>query len=137
MSLLTPSTLHPCNRSLGPRAVVTAVVNEVTKGLIQAWIERLQILIEVPLFIVAFLFFALFVGRGDQIASGRLEWTLDPTRVSWMFAVLLDSSASIPLGGDGGLLWLLSTSVAYLLAGITVFSVADALARRQGSVGRY
>lgn len=52
-------------------------------------------------------------------------------------AVLLDGRASIPLGGDGGLLWLLSTSAAYLLAGITVFNVADALARRQGSVGRY
>ena len=291
MSSLAPSTWHLFNRrSLGLRAAFTAVGNEVAKGLIHAWSERLQILIELPLFIVAFLFFALFVGRGDQIAGGRLEWTPDPTRVSWMFvgyavwiffylqtaklfwrllgeiqtgtleqvylsplptwlvatagrvlatvvetlgvvaalyavvyvivpfhlnwralavfpliftlagsvgyslivggmtlmwkrvellndlvisvmvifsgalvpldhmptwmadlgrvsplshgiislrAVLLDGRATIPLGGDGGLLWLLATSAAYLFAGITVFSVADARARRQGSLGRY
>ena len=86
MSSRAPSTLHPFSRrSVGLRATVIAVGNEVAKSLIHAWSERLQILIELPLFIVAFLFFALFVGRGDQIASGRLEWSLDPTRVSWMF----------------------------------------------------
>ena len=291
MSSLAPSTWHLFNRrSLGLRAAFTAVGNEVAKGLIHAWSERLQILIELPLFIVAFLFFALFVGRGDQIAGGRLQWTPDPTRVSWMFvgyavwiffylqtaklfwrllgeiqtgtleqvylsplptwlvatagrvlatvvetlgvvaalyavvyvivpfhlnwralavfpliftlagsigyslivrgmtlmwkrvellndlvisvmvifsgalvpldhmptwmadlgrvsplshgiislrAVLLDGRATNPLGGDGGLLWLLATSAAYLFAGIKVFSVADALARPRGSLGRY
>ena len=86
MSSLVPSILDFSNgRGLGPRATLIAVINEVTKGLIHAWSERLQILIELPLFIVAFRFFAVFVGRGDHIASGRLEWTLDPTRISWMF----------------------------------------------------
>ncbi len=52
-------------------------------------------------------------------------------------AVLVDGRATFPLGGDGGLLWLVSTSAAYLLAGIALFKVADARARHQGSLCRY
>ena len=71
-------------------------------------------------------------------------WMVDVGRVSplghgiiSLRAVLVDGRATFPIEGDGGLLWLVATSAAYLLAGITLFRVADARARRQGSLGRY
>jgi ABC-type uncharacterized transport system permease subunit len=72
-------------RRLGPRAATTATANEIQKGLLHAWAERLQILIEVPLFLVFFLLAALVLGRGEQIASGHLDWRFDPARVSTLF----------------------------------------------------
>lgn len=44
--------------------------------------ERLQILIELPLFLAFFLVLAIIVGRGQQIISGHLDWRFDPARVS-------------------------------------------------------
>jgi len=277
-------------RSLGLRAVSTAIDNEVRKGLLHAWGERLQILIELPLFLVFFLLLALVLGRGQQIASGHLDWRFDPPQAAsllvgyaaylflylqtaklfwrllgeiqagtleqvylsplpawlvaaagrvlatvletavlvailyvvvfaivpfhlewqaqalvpigfivvasvgyslieagmtlawkrvellhelavglmaffsgalipldrlpaWMAeigrfapisqglvalrAVLIHGRQSFPLEGDGGLLWLVGISAAYLLVGIVAFSLGEAIARRQGSLGRY
>ncbi len=70
------------NRKLGPRATAIAVGNEIQKGLLAAWGERLQILIELPLFLSFFLLIALIVGRGQQIASGHLQWRFDAAQVS-------------------------------------------------------
>jgi len=69
-------------RTLGPRAAAIAIGNEIEKGLLAAWGERLQILIELPLFLGFFLLLALILGRGQQIASGHLDWRFDPARVS-------------------------------------------------------
>jgi len=70
------------SRTLGPRAVATAVGNEIEKGLFHAWGERLQILIELPLFLIFFLLAALILGRGEQIVSGHVDWRFDPAHVS-------------------------------------------------------
>jgi ABC-2 type transport system permease protein len=67
---------------LGLRAATIAIANEVHKGLMHAWSERLQILIELPLFVVSLLLFAFLIGRAPQIASGELDWSLDPAQVS-------------------------------------------------------
>src|SRR5258708_21308991 len=86
MSSLAPATANrSLPRRLGPRAATTAIANEIQKGLLHAWAERLQILIEVPLFLVFFLLAALVLGRGQQIASGHLDWRFDPARVSTLF----------------------------------------------------
>jgi ABC-type polysaccharide/polyol phosphate export permease len=70
------------SRGLGRRAIASAVGNEIEKGLLHAWGERLQILIELPLFLIFFLLLALVVGRGQEIASGHLDWRFDPAYVS-------------------------------------------------------
>lgn len=83
MSSLAPATLtDSIRRSLGLRAATTAVGNELSKGLLHAWGERLQILIELPLFLIFFLLIALILGRGQQIAGGHLDWRFDPVQVS-------------------------------------------------------
>lgn len=56
--------------------------NEIEKGLFHAWGERLQILIELPLFLIFFLLAALILGRGEQIVSGHVDWRFDPAHVS-------------------------------------------------------
>jgi ABC-2 type transport system permease protein len=61
-----------------------AIGNEVGKGLRQAWAERVQIIVELPLFAIAALLFALLLGRGDDVvANGRLPWRFDPYWTSW------------------------------------------------------
>lgn len=68
------------HRRLGRRSFLNAVGNEVRKGLYFAWGERLQILIELPLFLIFFLLVALVLGKGQQIASGHVDWRFDPGR---------------------------------------------------------
>ncbi|MGH3735185.1 MAG: ABC transporter permease [Micromonosporaceae bacterium] len=64
---------------------LVAIGNEVAKGLRLGWAERVQILIELPLFTGMLLLLSLLLGRGDEIvASGRLEWSFDPYRTSWL-----------------------------------------------------
>jgi hypothetical protein len=70
------------SRGLGRRAIAVAVGNEIQKGLFHAWGERLQILIELPLFLIFFLLLALVLGKGQQIASGHVDWRFDPGHVS-------------------------------------------------------
>jgi ABC-2 type transport system permease protein len=68
------------------RAYLTALGNETVKGLRHAWAERVQILIELPLFGAFILLFAVLLGRGEQVvATGRLDWSLDPHQTTWLF----------------------------------------------------
>ena len=67
---------------LGSRAAATAVANEIVKGMLHAWGERLQIVIEMPLFLVFFLLITLVLGRGQQIATGHLDWRFQPAQVA-------------------------------------------------------
>ncbi len=62
--------------------VFIAIGNEVHKGLLFAWSERLQILIELPMFAVFILLLGPLLGQGNQIAAGHLRWTLDSSRTS-------------------------------------------------------
>lgn len=72
--------------AVGLRAVVTGISNEVYKGLLFGWSERVQIAIELPLFIAFFLLFAVLTGRGEEVvATGEILWSLEPQRTSWLF----------------------------------------------------
>ncbi|WP_216853495.1 ABC transporter permease [Phytoactinopolyspora halotolerans] len=59
-----------------------ALGNEVRKGLRFAWSERLQILIELPMFGVFILLLGPLLGQGGDIAAGEVEWTLDSETTS-------------------------------------------------------
>ncbi|MGH2587323.1 MAG: ABC transporter permease [Dehalococcoidia bacterium] len=81
---ITRSSL-PARRGLGAGAAVRAVGNEVYKGLLAGWGERTQILIELPLFVGFALLMAAVVGKGDEIAAGQVDWSLDPYQTTWIF----------------------------------------------------
>lgn len=61
---------------------LTVLGNEVRKGLLFAWSERLQILIELPMFAAFVLLLGPLVGQGQQIAAGHVHWTLDSRTTS-------------------------------------------------------
>lgn len=63
---------------------VTALGNEVRKGLRFAWSERLQILIELPMFAVFILLLGPLLGQGQQVVTGNVEWSLDSATTSIM-----------------------------------------------------
>jgi ABC-2 type transport system permease protein len=63
-------------------AFLVALGNEVRKGLLHAWSERLQILIELPMFAVFILLLGPILGQGQEIAAGHLRWSLDGARTS-------------------------------------------------------
>lgn len=72
--------------AVGLRAALTGVGNEIHKGLLFGWSERVQIVIELPLFIVFFLLLAVLTGRGEEVAAtGELPWSFDAERTSWLF----------------------------------------------------
>jgi ABC-2 type transport system permease protein len=56
---------------------LTALGNEIHKGLLFAWSERLQILIEMPFFALFVLLLGPLLGQGKQIGTGHVQWTLD------------------------------------------------------------
>lgn len=67
------------------RRTLTAVGNETVKGLRHGWSERLQILIELPLFITFMLLVGFTAGQATTIAdTGALEWSLDPGQMAWL-----------------------------------------------------
>jgi ABC-2 type transport system permease protein len=61
---------------------LTALGNEIRKGLLFAWAERLQIVMELPFFTVMILLLGPLLGAGHQIAVGHLSWTLNSQRIS-------------------------------------------------------
>lgn len=71
-------------RAMTPRRVVTAVGNEAQKGLRHGWSERLQILIEMPLFIAFLLLLGFTIGQGESIVADELDWSLGTARASWL-----------------------------------------------------
>lgn len=76
-TITTPMTMTaaPSNR-LGVGAAVTALANEVHKGLLFVWRERTQVLIELPLWFGVFLLMNAITGSGEQLAAGgRLDFT--------------------------------------------------------------
>lgn len=64
--------------------VFTALGNEVRKGLRFAWSERLQILIELPMFAAFILLLGPLLGQGGQIVAGNVDWSLDSGLTSIM-----------------------------------------------------
>jgi ABC-2 type transport system permease protein len=59
-----------------------AIGNEIRKGLWYAWSERLQILIELPMFATFILLLGPTLGQGHAIAAGHLRWSLQSGRTS-------------------------------------------------------
>ncbi|MPZ88983.1 MAG: hypothetical protein GEU81_13105 [Nitriliruptorales bacterium] len=73
-------------RAWTTRRMATAVGNETVKGLRHGWGERLQILIEMPLFVIFVLLLGYTVGQGTAIAeTGQIDWTIDPRHATWLF----------------------------------------------------
>jgi ABC-2 type transport system permease protein len=62
---------------------------EVRKGLLFAWAERLQILLELPFFALFILLLGPLLGAGNQIAAGRVSWTLHSGRTSLLLLAFL------------------------------------------------
>jgi ABC-2 type transport system permease protein len=54
-----------------------ALRNEIGKGLRFAWSERLQILIEMPMFAVFVILLGPLLGQGENLASGQVDWSLN------------------------------------------------------------
>jgi len=53
------------------------------------------------------------------------------------FGVMIHGQTSFPLGGDGGIVWMVGVSAVYVVTGIAAFGLGEARARRRGSLGRY
>lgn len=80
------TAIAPSTRELPISRAMVMVGNEVFKGFRHAWSERVQILIELPLFVISVLLFSLLLGRGQQVATTeRLPWAFDPYGTTWMF----------------------------------------------------
>jgi ABC-2 type transport system permease protein len=72
-------------RAWTTRQMATTIGNETVKGLRHGWGERLQILIEMPLFVIFVLLLGYTVGQGAAIAeTGRIDWTIDPRHATWL-----------------------------------------------------
>lgn len=82
---LTTPPPSVARRRLGLVGASRTIGNEVYKGLLSAWQQRNQILVEVPLFLVSFLFVNLLLGRGDAAVHGRLRWSFDQHLLTWSF----------------------------------------------------
>ncbi len=106
-------------------------------GLTLAW-KRVELLHELAVGLMIFL-------SGALIPLDRLPaWMADVGRltpvgegIAGLRAVLISGRESLPVGGDGGLLWMSAIAAAYLAIGIAVFSLGESTARRHGSLGRY
>lgn len=106
-------------------------------GLVLVW-KRIELVNE-GLFAMLFMFGGMFVPLDRMpdwaAAVARLLPLVHATQS--LRNVLLDGRSVTTMGGDGGLTWLVATTVAWLLAGIVVFQVGERIAERQGSLSRY
>lgn len=85
MTTLTPTTAPAKSpRPDGPRALATAIGNEVDKGLRFGWAERKQILLELSMFVPIFFLFAGVLGQGDDIVAGEFDWSFDGPNTDWL-----------------------------------------------------
>ncbi len=81
----------PARPGTSPAAArfLTALGNEIRKGLLFAWSERLQIVLELPFFTVFILLLGPLLGAGRRIASGHMNWTLNGHRVSILMVAII------------------------------------------------
>jgi ABC-2 type transport system permease protein len=75
--------------SVAAARFLTALGNEVRKGLLFAWSEKLQIAMELPFFAVFILLLGPILGAGHQIAAGHLSWTLNSDRISLLMVAFI------------------------------------------------
>jgi ABC-2 type transport system permease protein len=86
---MTAFTIPAPARAAGMTRFLTALGNEVGKGLRFAWSEKLQIVLELPFFIIMVLLLGPLLGVGHQIAAGRLSWTLNGQRISMLVVAFI------------------------------------------------
>jgi ABC-2 type transport system permease protein len=79
-----PGRAAPVTRLSTARRFLTALGNEARKGLLFAWSERLQIIMELPFFTIMILLLGPMLGAGRQVAAGHLSWTLNSQRISML-----------------------------------------------------
>src|SRR5260370_276719 len=93
-----PEQAAPCPARRGAQPAMTrfltALGNEVRKGLLFAWSERLQIALELPFFTVFILLLGPMLGAGRQIAAGHLSWTLSSSRISPLMIAFVPATFS-------------------------------------------
>lgn len=68
---------------------LTALSNEVRKGLTFAWSEKLQIALEFPFFALFIILLGPLIGAGHQVASGHVAWSLHSGRTSELFLAFM------------------------------------------------
>jgi ABC-2 type transport system permease protein len=72
--------------AVGKLSYLNAVGNEIYKAMRVAWSERVQLIIEVPMFIVFTLLLGPMLGQGHRIIStGTLNWSLSSRTSSILF----------------------------------------------------
>jgi hypothetical protein len=71
---------------------LNALGNEIRKGLLFAWSEKLQIAMELPFFTVFILLLGPLLGAGHQIAAGHLSWTLNGHRIAVLLVAFLPAN---------------------------------------------
>jgi ABC-type uncharacterized transport system permease subunit len=80
------TTFAPLTPNLTLSRALVAIGNEIDKGLRRAWAERVQIIIELPLFVSFALLFSVILGQGQRLAvTGTLAWQFDPHQTTWFF----------------------------------------------------
>jgi ABC-2 type transport system permease protein len=84
-----PGRTAPSARFRTARRFLTALGNEIGKGLRFAWAEKLQIFLELPFFILMALLLGPLLGAGHQIAAGHLAWTLSSQRTSMLVVAFI------------------------------------------------
>lgn len=82
-TLATPGTSTAVTRFL------TALGNEIRKGMLFAWSEKLQIVMELPFFALMILLLGPMLGAGHQIAAGHLSWTLDGNQIAMLMVAFI------------------------------------------------
>ncbi len=86
---MTALTTPVPGRAAGTARFLIALGNEIRKGLLFAWSEKLQIFLELPFFIIMILLLGPLLGAGHQIAAGHLSWTLNGYRISMLVVAFL------------------------------------------------
>jgi ABC-2 type transport system permease protein len=86
---MTTLTIPAPGRAAGITRFLTALGNEIRKGLLFAWSEKLQIFMELPFFTVMVLLLGPMLGAGRQIANGHLSWTLNSQRISLLIVAFI------------------------------------------------
>ncbi len=64
------------------RYSLTSFGNETRKGLLVAWSEKLQILLELPFFALILLMLGPLLGEGHLVVAGHVHWSLNSARTS-------------------------------------------------------
>lgn len=83
------TTLATPPASAAATRFLTALFNEIRKGLLFAWSERLQIVMELPFFALMILLLGPMLGAGHQIAAGHMSWRLNSHLISVLMVAFL------------------------------------------------